>query len=84
MPSDINNLTMHSAHFHRTISECIRNGVEILPVRPFLNEARLIKSEAEIDLMRKAAQISSEAMLDTFVASRIGIDIFRNLEGNFF
>ena len=76
MPSDINNLTMHSAHFHRTVSECIRNGVEILPVRPFLNEARLIKSEAEIDLMRRAAQISSEAMLDTFVASRIGIDIF--------
>ena len=70
LPSDVNNLPLHSAHLHRTISEAIRNGVEIMPVKRFFNESRVIKSEREIEAIKKAATISSEAMLDTMVASR--------------
>ena len=70
LPSDVNNIGLHSQYLHRTISEAIRNGVEIMPIKGFLNESRLIKSEAEIELIKKACTISCEAMLDTFMASR--------------
>jgi Xaa-Pro aminopeptidase len=70
MPGEITNIELHSKYLHRSISAAIRNENQIFPIQKFLTEARAIKSENEIELIRKAATISCEAMLDTKVASR--------------
>ncbi len=55
----------------------IRNGIEFpqrfLDIRPFLHEMRLIKSPAEIDMMRRAGEITAEGHIRAMQACRPGL-----------
>lgn len=60
-----------------TVRGQVRSGVEaptaILDIRPTLHEMRLIKSPAEIDLMRQAAEISANAHIRAMQTCKPGL-----------
>lgn len=71
-------------HFDKLFVECmnrmrgkIRNGIQaplaIVDVGPTIHEMRLIKSPAEINLMRKAAEISAQAHIKAMQMCKPGM-----------
>ena len=53
MPGQITNFDLHSKYLHRFVSSAIKSGVEIFPLKNFLTENRVVKSDSEVEAIRK-------------------------------
>ena len=53
MPGEITNFDLHSKYLHRFVSSAIKSGVEIFPLKNFLTEHRIVKSDSEVEAIRK-------------------------------
>jgi len=69
LPGQISNMELHASYLHDGIIAAAQSGVEIFALTPILHQKRLVKTEAEIDVIRTGSQIACEGLLDTMAAS---------------
>ena len=58
---------------YRYMETCLGSDVELLDVSSVLLSYRRQKSEAEVDFIRKAAEIAARALVETVAEARVGI-----------
>ena len=60
LPGQISNMELHASYLHEGIISAAQSGIEIFALTPILHQKRLVKSEAEVDVIRTGSQIACE------------------------
>ena len=69
MPGEITNFDLHSKYLHRFVSSAIKSGVEIFPLKNFLTEHRIVKSDSEVEAIRKDLDLEKKNNFKGYVLS---------------